>query len=268
MGEVEGLSTLEQQLMNEFLSACNQLADRIEGTLPRDDADRRVKMRYALYFAKSVSTFRAFAVLAKSGFIREAELLNRANLEVVIDLLYFHKSPSEHGLQLEEWLEATNWGLPVTSDDERRANMLLRKEFCAKHRHKKFPHHWSGIGQIADRAKEVGFSAEYSGHYRSQCDLAHCGTFAIASYLDYYSRPDAVLLKTGPDWEEAALAISSACTWLLYCLQSVEEGLELSSYVDLIHPLHVRLRESGRLVQDAARDRCAVLEGALNPAAN
>lgn len=261
--KVEGLSTLEQQLMSEFLAACDQLADRIEGMVPKDDTDRRVKMRYAFYFAKGVSTFRAFAVLARGGFIREGELLSRANLELVIDLLCFHQSPVEYSLQLEDWLGATNCGLPLASDDERRANMLLRNEFCARYGLKKFPTHWSGLNKIAERAKAVGFDTEYSGHYRSQCDLAHCGTFAIASYLDYYSRPDAVLLKTGPDWEEACLAISSACTWLWYCLRAVDEGLELSSY-DLIHALYVRLQESSRLVQDAADHRCAVLERALN----
>jgi len=243
---MDGLGSREQLLIDEFRAACHALADRLDGMVFADDDDRRIKMRYLFYFTKGSRTFAAFARLVEDGYTDEARILTRANFELVVDLLCFDKAPKDFAQQLGDWLEATEWeaqrfGTPstrATTDAE-----AAKSHFCAKYDLKKFPKHWSGKDTIECRARAVGLADSYEGPYRFMCSLAHGGAYAIASYLDL-SSPDIAGFRISPDWADSAQVVREGCIWLLDCLHSVAEGLQLSSY-EVIHRLHVLLHGTG-----------------------
>ena len=236
MEEIGGVGEDERRLIGLFLSTWDAVAAKMVGQQVGDGVDASVRERYAFYAVKSIRTFKAFAALVKDGYLEEAQILTRANFELVTDLMLFSKAPEENAEKLDSWLVASNWGLDSDSDAERAEIDRAQKSFCRKYGFKKFPKHWSGIDRISERAAAVGLQSTYRGPYAGQSDLVHSGTYALACYLDFSN--DGVLgLKAGSDWSNASHVVGEGCLWMWYCMYHIEDGLNLQCY-ELVHALY------------------------------
>ncbi len=234
------------QLLDSLLSGCDTVAARAAEFPPKDEVDRRVKYRYYFYLEKSTSTFRAFNMLIRNGYLYEANLLSRANFELLVDLLYYHRSPIQLSERFEDfWHVACEWELvasivrgdttQVPASKESRIE-ALKRDFCRKYGHKKFPRHWSGVDKLRDRARMVGEESAYLGVYHLKSDIAHSGVFSEACYIRFADRSLADKMET-LDQEQALNEVGLACGDMLHCLKTIEAGLGLSIY-EVIHNLH------------------------------
>jgi len=248
------LSDGAMRLLDSFLAGCDNVMARAAELPPKDEVDRRVKYRYYFYLEKSTSTFRAFNMLIRNGYLSEAQLISRANFEVVVDLLYYHTSPVQLSERFEDfWHVASEWELaaltaggdttqiPASEESRIKASQL---DFCRKHGHKKFPRHWSGIDKLIDRARMVGCEHTYRTVYHLKSDIAHCGVFSEACYIRFAERAPADAMKA-LNQREAHIEIGVACGDMLYCLRTIEAGLGLSIY-EVIHDLHDQYAEYSR----------------------
>ena len=146
------------RLLDSFLAGCDRVMSRAAELPPKDEVDRRVKYRYYFYLEKGTSTFRAFNLLVRNGYLSEAQLISRANFELVVDLLYYHTSPTQLSERFEDfWHIASEWeiaALAVGGDtaqipaSEKSRIEASQLHFCSKYNHKKFPRHWSGIDKL------------------------------------------------------------------------------------------------------------------------
>lgn len=225
---MNGLTEDDALLLNRFLSACDTIASKFDGMLLGGE-DGPARKRYSFYVAKFVKTFRAFALLVAEGYMEKAQILSRANFEVIVDMTLFSQTPRQNAQKVEEWLHASNWGLAPESSEEDAALKVAQVEYCRKYGCDSFPGHWSGMWKIKKRAKSAGLSVTYDTTYSIQSGLAHGDTMAFGSYLLFSSRPE-LDMRIGPDWLDAKFVIADGCWWVLYCLRCLEDGLNLRFY--------------------------------------
>ncbi len=242
------------RLLDSFLAGCDRVMSRAAELPPKDEIDRRVKYRYYFYLEKGTSTFRAFNLLIRNGYLSEAELISRANFELVVDLLYYHTSPIQLSERFEDFFPiASEWQaaalaaegdtaqIPASEKSRIQASQL---HFCRKHGHKKFPRHWSGIDKLIDRARTVGRESTYRTTYRLQSDIAHCGVFSEACYIRFAERALADEMKA-LDQERAHKAIGVACGDMWDWLRTIEAGIGLS-LCEMINDLSDQCAEYSR----------------------
>ncbi len=235
-------------LLDSFLAGCDTVMARAAELPPEDEVDRRVKHRYYFYLQKGTSTFRAFDMLIRNGYLSEAQLMSRANFELVVDLLYYHTSPVQLSERFEDYFHiASEWEaaalaigggkaqIPAPERSRIEASQLC---FCTKHGHRKFPRHWSGIDKLIDRAKKVGRENTYRTTYHLKSDIAHSGVYSEACYIRFAERTLADEMEA-LNQREAHSEIGEACCDMWYCLMTIEAGLGLSIY-EVIHDLYDR----------------------------
>ena len=236
------------QLLDAFLDACDSIRQRTAQFPPTDETDRRVKYRYYFYIEKSMSTFEAFTLLVRNGYLYEAQIVSRANFELMVDLLYYHTAPLQLSERFEDYFqiasECEGLLLSVCGDkalippsDQTRIQ-ALKVSFCSKYDDKKFPKHWSGVDRFIDRAKTIGMERGYRAGYHLRSDIAHGGILSEASYIRF---ADTSLANAMNDLKQQTLhgEIGLACHEMLLCLRTIEDGLGLQIY-ELIHDLCIK----------------------------
>ncbi|MEN6371381.1 MAG: DUF5677 domain-containing protein [Armatimonadota bacterium] len=241
------LSEQATQLLDAFLTVCDKLIERTNQLPPpTDEVDRRVKHRYYFYLNKSISTFMAFNILIRKGYLYEAQIISRANFELLVDLIYYHSNPIHLSQRFDDYFHVAseyevlllNVGCDETKLPAAEKSRIdaLKESFRSKYGGKKFPKHWSGINTIRERSINVGMEESYRTTYHLRSDIAHSGINSEACYMHFVNLP----LENTMDvlrQQKLCIEIVSACTDMLHCLKIAEDGLALMSY-ELIHDLY------------------------------
>lgn len=239
---MDRLDTTTANLLDSIVEQLDRLAGGRIGVKTSNKADYILAHISAFFFAKTVCTFKGFALLVKRGYTCEAEFLTRANFETLVDWLYIADAPQERTERYVDYLEACRcrplstmdtlvaecgFTFPTVPEKTRTEIARLKRGFLAKYEPGKnrFPDSWSGK-TLRDRAKAVGMLPTYLRAYKRQSELIHGGPQSHRFYLDFTDGAP-LGLKTEPEWEDWQWAIAIGCLVMMCCLETANEHLQL-----------------------------------------
>lgn len=202
-------------------------------TKMRAEPDRHIELTVYLGLAvRMCRLFRAFSILLDQGYGLEAQMLERAFFETLVDWSYIETDPTNLAARYLKYEAAAH--LQFARNHERNLDVKQYvsdhgdtvENFCRDYGIKKgkLPVHWSGK-TMKQRAAEIGLD-NYYRIYSWHSDLLHNSPLALQQYIEL-SKAEGITIYTEPNPSIPPGLMNLMCLGYLFHLGRFNEQFNL-----------------------------------------